>query len=379
MMTALDTPQIDLIRMTPGAPPMTVNENAAPLRLVTVNPHSDPLWERLVLTKRSDVFHSPGWIRVLADTYGFDIRANVLIDAAGEPQAGLAYTHLRDPLGDRVAALPFCDFSDPIVDTQAQWQQLVQPLLDLNCPIQIRCLHNEIALGDARFEAGKIAKWHLVGIEEPTEKIWIDRLDSPTRRAVKKARNEGVEVTFHDDLDSMRMFFEVHLGVRRKKYRLLAQPFAFLENIWKQCVATGMGTLMLARHQGQVISGGLAIRWKDVMYYKLSGSVREEQTVRPSDIMFWTLVEESQRRGCKAVDFGLSDWDQDGLIRFKRKYSTEEKTITFLKHTPPGYHLSDSQLEVRKMMGELTAMLTDPSVPDAVTERGGDLLYRHFA
>jgi lipid II:glycine glycyltransferase (peptidoglycan interpeptide bridge formation enzyme) len=227
--------------------------------------------------------------------------------------------------------------------------------------------------------SGKIAKWHLVGIEEPGEKIWWDRLDSPTRRAVKKARNEGVEVTFHDDLDSMRMFFEVHLGVRRKKYRLLAQPFAFLENIWKHCVASGMGTLMLARHQGQVISGGLAIRWKDVMYYKLSGSVREEQTVRPSDIMFWTLVEESQRRGCKAIDFGLSDWDQDGLIRFKRKYATEEKTITFLKHTPTGHHLTDTQQHVRKLMGELTATLTDPSVPDAITERGGELLYRYFA
>ncbi len=348
-------------------------------RMVTITPQTDVLWEKLVNKRQSDVFHSPAWLRVLADTYQFDMRANVLIDAAGEPLAGLAYTHLRDPMGDRVAALPFCDFSDPLVDTSEQWQTLVKPLLDLQCPIQMRCLHNAIALDDSHFEIGKIAKWHLVGLHEPTEKIWWDRLDSPTRRAIKKARNEGVEVTFHDDIESMRAFFEVHLGVRRKKYRLLAQPFAFLENIWKHCIATGMGTLMLARHQGQVISGGIALRWKDVMYYKLSGSVREEQTVRPSDIMFWTLAEESQRRGCTAVDFGLSDWDQDGLIRFKRKYSTEEKTITFLKHTPPGYQLSESQLQVRSLMGQLTNLLTDPSVPDAVTEQGGNLLYRHFA
>jgi CelD/BcsL family acetyltransferase involved in cellulose biosynthesis len=357
----------------------TLRLETEPVRMVTIVPHTDPLWEQLVNKRHSDVFHSPAWLRVLVDTYGFDVRANVLVNDAGEAVAGLAYTHLRDPMGDRVAALPFCDFSDPLVDTREQWNLLVQPLLDLNCPIQIRCLHNAVALEDTRFETGKIAKWHLVGLTEPVEQIWVDRLDSPTRRAVKKARNEGVEVTFHDDLDSMRAFFEVHLGVRKKKYRLLAQPFAFLENIWKHCVATGMGTLMLARHQGQVISGGLAIRWKDTMYYKLSGSVREEQTVRPSDIMFWSLVEESKRRGCNAVDFGLSDWDQDGLIRFKRKYSTEEKTITFLKHTPAGHQLSDGQLQVRRTMGDLTSLLTEPGVPDAVTERGGDLLYRHFA
>ena len=50
------------------------------MTIVSVEPHTDPRWRKLVEHQRSDVFHSPAWMRVLAETYDFDLRAQILME-----------------------------------------------------------------------------------------------------------------------------------------------------------------------------------------------------------------------------------------------------------------------------------------------------------
>jgi CelD/BcsL family acetyltransferase involved in cellulose biosynthesis len=358
----------------------TVEVEKTSLRMVTVAPQIDPLWEQLVKARRSDVFHSPAWIRVLTNTYGFDIRANLLLDDADQPVAGMAYMHLSDPLGERIVSLPFCDCTDPLVDTQAQWRQLVAPLLTHGCPVSLRVLHNETALQDERFEHSNRAKWHGHDISALSEEeLWLQRLDSHRRNGIKRAERDGVTVSVRTEKEAARMFFDLHLGIRKYKYHLLAQPAAFIENIWEEFVADGNGAFLSADYQGKVIGAMLVLHWKDTLYYKLSASVRDALSVRPNDLLQWHMMKYAKATGHSWIDLGLSDWDQEGLIGFKRKYSTDEKQITFLKYTPPGFELSAAQQQIRKTMGELTALFTDPDVPDSVTERAGALLYRHFS
>ncbi len=353
--------------------------NTDELRLIQIAPHTDALWEQLVLARRSDVFHSPAWIRVLVDTYGFDIRANVLVDANDQPVAGLAYVQLGDLMGDRVAALPFCDFTDPLVDDLAQWNQLVAPLLALGMPMSLRVLHNEVALQDPNFEHISRAKWHGHNISAlSADELWLQRLDSHRRNGIKRAERDGVSVTVRRDPEAARLFFDMHLGIRKHKYKLLAQPAAFIENIHAQFVAHGNGAYLTADFEGRTIGAMLVLHWKDTLFYKLSASVREDLRVRPNDLLQWHMMKYAKETGHAWIDLGLSDWDQEGLIGFKRKYSTDEKTITFLKHLPTDHELSPRELEIRSLMGKLTGLLTDPGASDAVTERGGELLYRYF-
>jgi CelD/BcsL family acetyltransferase involved in cellulose biosynthesis len=350
------------------------------LRIVTVTPHIDPLWEQLVKQRRSDVFHAPAWIRVLVNTYGFDIRANVLLDEADQPVAGMPYMHLNDPAGERIVSLPFCDFTDPLVDDSAQWERLVAPLLTQGCPVSLRVLHNDVALQDERFEHTNRAKWHGHDISALSEdELWLQRLDSHRRNGIKRAERDGVTVAVRTDKAAARMFFDLHLGIRKYKYRLLAQPAAFIENIWEEFIADGNGTVLTAEVHGRTIGAMLLLHWKDTLYYKLSASVRDALNVRPNDLLQWHMIKYAKATGHSWIDLGLSDWDQEGLIGFKRKYSTHEKQITFLKYTPPGYELTPAQQQLRATFGNLTALFTEPDVPDAVTERAGDLLYRNFA
>src|SRR5947208_903015 len=78
-----------------------------PAAVVTLDPRTDTCWQSLVERMRSDVFHSPAWMRVLGDTYGLDVRAHLVLDDRGTPVGGLPFCHIHDMVGDRIVTMPF--------------------------------------------------------------------------------------------------------------------------------------------------------------------------------------------------------------------------------------------------------------------------------
>jgi CelD/BcsL family acetyltransferase involved in cellulose biosynthesis len=346
------------------------------MRTIDVDPRTDPLWQKLIEQHPSDAFHSPGWMRVLSDTYGFEVNACVLLDNAGEPIAGIPFVRIADFKGERIVTLPFSDYCDPLVGEPGHWQQLTQPLLAENCSFTLRCLHNSLPLEDERFEVVNKAKWHGLDLRPDLDTLWHGLHDS-ARRAIRKAEKQGVVVHNARDVETLRAFFELHLGVRKYKYHLLAQPYIFFENIWRQFIEEQCGALLVAAYEDEIIGGVLYLEWKDGLYYKFNASAPTRLSVRPNDILIWEGIQYAKAKGCTHLDFGLSDWDQEGLLRYKRKFTTEEKTISFLRYSPNGGSTQRTQ-QGADFLPQLTQLFTDEAVPDHVTEKAGDVLYRFF-
>jgi CelD/BcsL family acetyltransferase involved in cellulose biosynthesis len=344
--------------------------------IVCVDPRSDALWTKLVEEQECDAFHSPGWLRALGDTYGFEVGAYVLVDEAGQPVAGIPFGRIADIRGHRIVTLPFSDYCDPVVGNADQWQQLTEPLLQEQAPFTIRCVHNSLPLTDQRFTLVNRAHWHGMDLRPDLDALW-NRLDGSARRAIRKAEKQGVVVYQAQDEADLRAFFEMHLGVRKRKYRLLAQPYRFFQNIWHHCIQEGRGALLVAAYEGHIIGGALFLEWKNRLYYKFNASAPQELAVRPNDLVIWHGIQYGKSRGHSFLDFGLSDWEQDGLVRYKRKFATEEKTISFLRYSPNGGPTREAQ-QVGGLLPQLTQLFTDETVPDQVTERAGDVLYRYF-
>jgi CelD/BcsL family acetyltransferase involved in cellulose biosynthesis len=344
---------------------------------ITLDPLSDPLWDTLVAEERSDVFHSPPWLRVLARTYDFPIRASVLTDDRSHPIAGVPYCVIDGLPAKRIATPPFSDFCDPIVSDAAEWDAVFAPLFAEDCTITVRSLHRDIAaIGTGMNVVGR-AKWHGLDLAPGSEAIW-EGLHGSARRAVRKAQNGGVIVRPASTLEELRSFYELHLGIRKYKYRLLAQPFEFFETIWDEFVVPGNGSLLLAFLDDKIVGGVFFLEWKGVLYYKFNASDPDLVSVRPNDLVIWTAIEQAGSKALTKLDFGLSDWDQEGLVRYKRKYASEEKTISFLRHEPAADESREAE-QIRSILPVLTDLLPDEAVPDAATERAGDLLYRLFA
>lgn len=346
------------------------------LNIVCVDPRNDPLWRKLVDHAPSAVFHSPDWIQVLTDTYGWDAHAYVLLDDRSEPSAGIPFCRITDMLGERIVALPFSDYCDPLASEANSLRFLIDQLLSEHRPIIVRCLHNNLPLADERFSVFKQAKWHGLDLRPELDALWNGMHDS-THRAIRKSQREGLVVRPAQSEDELRTFFDMHLKIRKYKYGLLAQPYSFFLNVWRHFVDKQHGFLLLALCGDKIVAGDFFLDWKDTLYYKFNASLPDDLSHRPNDLLIWEGIQQGKNRGLDYLDFGLSDIDQEGLVRYKRKFGTEEKTISFLRHEPNGGP-TPAEKEMRALLGKLTNRFTDRLVPDLVTERAGEDLYRLF-
>jgi CelD/BcsL family acetyltransferase involved in cellulose biosynthesis len=345
------------------------------LTVAPADPVTDPRWHRLGAGPQASLFTSPPWISAVCRSYGFTPEARIAVDAAGEPVGGFAWVAVEDVRGRRLSSLPFSDRADPLVAEPPTWTALLDAAKTGDEQLTLRCLGDSAALADPRMRAVDAAAWHGTPLDAEIDEIHR-RISGTSRRNIAAARRAGVRVEVRDDLDAVRTFHRLHVGLRKHKYRLLAQPLAFFENIWHEFHDSGRCVTLLASLDGEVIAGALFLEWNDVLYYKFGASEPAHLRARPNDAVYWTGIQRGVERGLRLVDWGLSDLDQPGLVAFKRKWaSVERRIITLRSGTWPQ---RPEQEQFGRELGELTRLLTDPAVPDEITARAGAVLYRYF-
>jgi CelD/BcsL family acetyltransferase involved in cellulose biosynthesis len=328
---------------------------------------------RLAEGPAGSLFTSPPWIRAVCESYGFTPEARVSVDAGGRPVGGFAWVTVSDIRGERISALPFCDRADPMVTDPSGWAGLADDALATDTPLTLRCFSDNASVGDARLRSVGEAAWHGTPLGCTEEELHA-RISSTSRRNLKMADRSGVRVVASTELDGVHAFHRLHVRLRKSKYRLLAQPVEFFERIWQQFTGDDGVITLLAEVDGEVAAGAIYLVWGNRLYYKFGASLAEYLPKRPNDALYWAACKLALSRGLESVDWGISDLDQPGLVSYKRKWASEERRVVTLRGGPD----PTPKTEVGAMLGELTRLFTEESVPDEISTRAGALLYRHF-
>lgn len=342
--------------------------------VLTVDPRHDQRWYALASGPYGSLFTSPPWISALCATYGFTPNARIAFDDTGEPVGGFAWVPVTDLRGDRLCSVPFSDWADPIARDDTTWYALVNGLLNPDVRLTVRCLHANAPKRDPRLRVvGELAH-HSTRLDVPVAELHR-QLSSEARRNVAKAQQYGVQIRASTDMDAVRKFHQIHVRLRKHKYRLFAQPVELFERIWEQFSHADAIVTMLAHVEDTPVAGAIFLAWNNVLYFKFAASLPEHLRLRPNDAIYWAGIRYAAERGMRMVDWGVSDLDQPGLLQFKGKYANDERRIVSLRSSGQP---SPAQADGDRVLGEITRLLTEESVPDDITKKVGSLLYRYF-
>ncbi len=344
---------------------------AAPSTLV-VEPLSDSRWPDL-LARAGDatIFHHPGWLQLLRDTYGYPIAACCAAAEGGELVAGLPVAAVSSRLtGRRLVALPFSDLCPPLVARGAHPGGASALAESLHALCRRRGVALEVrGTGEALAHAAPGTRFHhhVLHLEPDISAVERRFTKSQVRRGVRRALREGLTATQRTDRAALDAFYRLHMATRRR-LGVPTQPRRFVLG-FEELFARGHGFVELVHSGERPVAAAVFLTLGDVLTYKYGASDARFLQARPNNLLFIDVIRWGCEHGMRVLDFGRTHWDQEGLRGFKLAWGAEERELRY-RHvggTPGGRSGSADRL-----MG--TVIRRSPPLAGRMI---GEVLYRH--
>jgi CelD/BcsL family acetyltransferase involved in cellulose biosynthesis len=343
------------------------------VQITTIDP-LHPAWADLVeQSPEATAFHMPAWAQVLRDTYQF--QPEYLVALEGERAvAGIPLFRV----GARLVGAPFSDFCPPLSLHGDAGMTLLADLKnradgDGTDMVEIRG-GAAADLAAQGLEAGDRFIRHVIPLHAGMEAINKGLHDS-ARRAVKKARREGIAVRVGTSVEDMKAFYQLNVLTRRK-HGLIPQPWSFFHNIQRHHMAKGSGWLLLAEKDGAVIAGDLLLGCKGQLVYKFNASDPKYLALRPNNLLLYNAIEFGVEHGYRDFDLGRCEEENEGLRRFKLLWGSAEVPLVYYYY-PAGERAAGGI--TANPIARKALPLFVRYAPGWALSASGALLYKRFA
>jgi hypothetical protein len=338
----------------------------------------DPLgradWDEVVAAHpQGTIFHSSGWARVLRDTYGH--RPFYIARFEGKRLAGLLpVMEVSSWLtGRRGVSLPFTDFCPALKGAGCPGGDLYQRAMEWGRRRRwkrLECRGLDGAWAGAKPSLSFYG--HKIDLGAGREGLF-QRLEGAVRRGVRKAEKAGVKIDFDAGEESMRTFFTLHCGTRRR-HGLPPQPWRFFLNIQRYLLSLGRGFIAVARLDRQPLAAAVFLLDCRQALYKFGASDYAFQQMRPNNLVMWAAMNHCAERGLVTLNLGRTSLSNEGLRRFKLGLGAVEEEIRYTK-----YDFSSEQFvrDVDRAEGWHNRVFARLPLP--VLRLAGAILYPHLS
>ncbi len=337
-----------------------------------VNPLEHPDWNKALFSDPgASFFHTSTWTRVLQKSYHY--KPLYLTMEGNGKMAILPIMEVNSPLtGKRGVSLPFTDYCEPVVSNDEQFEEIFAYITDYGKKNGWRYL--EIRGGEKfldKYEPSECYFGHTLDLTEDIKKIFSNFRDS-TKRNIKKAEKDGVQVAISDSLDSINQFCRLNYLTRRD-HGLPPQPYYFFKNIHDEIISKHMGFISLALHKNIAIAGNVYFLFGEKAIYKYGASDRAYQHLRANNLVMSAAIKWGLENEYKSLCFGRTEPDNDGLRQFKSGWGTKEYIIKYYKYDfrKEAFVKNPPQVSVfqHKIFNKL---------PIPMSSAIGNLLYKHM-
>jgi CelD/BcsL family acetyltransferase involved in cellulose biosynthesis len=337
----------------------------------------DPRWTRFAAAHpAATAFHLPAWSVAIAQCYRFRAFALAALSPGGEVVAGMPIVAVPRPWAGPHAAkwvtLPFTDHCPPLsaagVD-ESSWLPLVRAAA---LAAGVRRIQVRAAVAGGAQTA--VAVRHLLPLTGDPDVVYRQFHRSQVQRNIRRAEREGVVVRAAErPTDLTETFYRLHLHTRRRQ-GVPVQPRRLFELIWRHVIAPGHGTVLVASHEDRPIAAAVFLRHNGTVIYKYGASDSSAWSLRPNHALFWHAIRTACEAGDTVLDWGRTDFENEGLRAFKSAWGAVEQP---LHYTTLGGADAGSDLGASRAAGVLGATIRRS--PTWVCTAVGEALYRFTA
>jgi CelD/BcsL family acetyltransferase involved in cellulose biosynthesis len=275
-------------------------------------------------------FHLPAWAAFLAECYGFRPFVAAVARSDGELAAAVPVLETRLPLVGRRhwIALPFTDVCPPLSTEDDGLVALVGQLAAAGQRDGIRRIEIRAAVPAPQAHVTTEAVQHVLELEDDPEAL--RRAFHPSvRQGIRRAERAGLVVRRGDRREDLtRVFYDLHVSTRRR-LGVPVQRRRFFELLWDRVLAPGGGYVLVAELQGEPIAAAVFLVDERTTIYKYGASDQRHLKTRPNHALFWEAITDACARGHRRFDFGRSDFDGEGLRRFKSSWGAQELELDY--------------------------------------------------
>lgn len=351
---------------------------SVPSRFSQLDPLKDPRWpEFLRRHAGASIFHTSGWLRALQRTY--DYEPTVFTSSrAGEALAdGMVFCKVKSWFGKpRLVSLPFSDHVAPLVSNQDNVHALLTFLAESTeqgdwSSVELRPPY--VLKGSAKlaeYGEGQAFVLHTLDLEPSLEKLFQGLNKDSTQRKILKAQRQGMKYEEGRGERQLREFFRLCVMTRRRK-ALPPPPFEWFRNVLR-CVGENAKIRIAKTSKGELAGAIVTLHFKDVALFKYGCSDARFHKLGTMPFLLWKAIEDAKSSGARQFDFGRSEMENSGLIRFKDHFGAQRSNFLHKVYPATAWEPgADSwKLEVAK---KVFARL-----PDRALVAAGKFLYPHI-
>jgi len=316
-------------------------------------------------------FHGSAWATVLKKSYGFT--PVYFTKAEGRLSAAVPLMEVSSFLtGKRAVSLPFTDYCEPLVPHVEVSKVLFEAIVQEGRKRQWKYI--ELRGGTDFLGDGLASVWfyrHILNLTPGTDTLFKSLRDS-TRRNIKKAEKEGVDVRFESTPEALRDFYRLNCLTRRE-HGLPPQPWHFFAHLQEEIIAKGMGTVALASFRDNVVAANVYLHANSEAIYKYGASDKAWQSLRAANLVMWEAIKHYAGEGVRSLCFGRTEPENEGLRQFKTGWGAEESIINYYR-----YDLAAGAFVAGPKTVSARANHVFSRMPIPALKAIGGLLYRHM-
>jgi hypothetical protein len=368
------------------------NKKIVKLDIFIADSSYDEWWEKF-LEKHPDgtIYHHPLWLKILEMESGQNILRLVCTDENDEVVGLFPLQYTKGfpfgiggvPGAKRLSSLPRSPVGGPLTTSTVVENAMIDKAINIVDKDKGRILQIKTYTEDLNQNVELLTKflWRDIYIKEipdhPEEiRFGNSRNHAAVKRAVNKAKNNGVIFRIADSIEDLKTWYPLYLDTMRF-HTTPPRSFNFYKDCWNMLKPKGLMQLVLSEIEQDnkkiIIAGSVLFFYNKVVTYAFNGSSRKHLELRPNDILHWQAIFNAQKEGYKYYDLGEVSRDHSGLAAYKKKWGSNAWQM-YHYYYPDLKQKNEEQLDTGTASGMKEKIWK--LLPLGITAKLGEIVYK---